>query len=208
MKNINEHRRIIVIGPGGAGKSYFSKQLANITGFPLYHLDNIFWNEDRTHISREEFDKKLLEILEKDSWIIDGDYSRTYEIRIKYADTIYFLDFPLEVALEGVESRIGKPREDIPWKEDIFDPEFRQWIIDWYKDKLPWVYHLIDKYKGSKNIIVFKSRDEMNSYIDELRDDQYYKTLDSLCGCLKDADTGEDYKSIVGDEIIKKSSNN
>ena len=161
---MNEHK-IIVIGPSGAGKSYFSKQLANITGLPLYHLDNIFWNEDRTHISREEFDKKLLEILAKDSWIIDGDYSRTYELRIKYADTIYFLDFPLEVALAGVESRIGKPRDDIPWNEDIFDPEFKTWIIDWYKDKLPWVYHLIDKNKDSKTIIVFKTREEMNSYI-------------------------------------------
>ena len=54
--------RAIIIGPGGAGKSYFSKQLAGITNLPLYHLDNIFWKEDRTHISRDEFDKKLLGI--------------------------------------------------------------------------------------------------------------------------------------------------
>ena len=65
--------KIIVIGPGGAGKSYFSKELAKNTKLPLYHLDNIFWKEDKTHISREEFDEKLLEILEKDNWIIDGD---------------------------------------------------------------------------------------------------------------------------------------
>ena len=161
--------RVIIIGPGGAGKSYFSKQLAGITNLPLYHLDNIFWKEDRTHISRDEFDKKLLEILEKDEWIIDGDYSRTYEIRMKYADTIYFLDFPLEVALAGVESRIGKTRDDIPWREDVFDPEFRQWIIDWYKNTQPWVYHLIEKYKGSKNIVIFKTREEVDSYIESCR---------------------------------------
>lgn len=148
---------------------FFSKQLANITNLPLYHLDNIFWKEDRTHISREEFDERLLEILTKDSWIIDGDYSRTYEIRMKYADTIYFLDFPLEVALQGVESRIGKPRSDIPWKEDIFDPEFKEWIINWYKDKRPWVIHLVDKYKTNKKIIVFKSRKEMNDYLNSLK---------------------------------------
>ena len=163
--------RVIIIGPGGAGKSYFSKQLAGITNLPLYHLDNIFWKEDWTHISRDEFDKKLLEILEKDEWIIDGDYSRTYEIRMKYADTIYFLDFPLEVALAGVESRIGKPRDDIPWKEEAFDPEFKQWIMDWYKNTQPWIYHLIEKYKGSKNIIVFKSREEINSYLNKLKGD-------------------------------------
>ena len=165
------YKRIIVIGPGGSGKSYFSKKLASITNLPLYHLDNIFWKEDRTHISREEFDKKLIEILEKDSWIIDGDYSRTYEIRMKYADTIYFLDFPLEVALQGVESRIGKERDDIPWKEDIFDPDFKEWIIDWYKTKKPWMDHLLDKYKKRKTIIVFKTREEMNSYLDSFKNE-------------------------------------
>ena len=162
-------KRVIIIGPGGAGKSYFSKQLAGITNLPLYHLDNIFWNSDRTHISREEFDEKLFEILKKDSWIIDGDYSRTYELRMSYADTIYFLDFPLEVALLGVESRIGKPRSDIPWKENIFDPDFKTWIIDWYKKTEPWVYHLMEKYQNTKEFIVFKSRDEMNSYINKIR---------------------------------------
>lgn len=157
--------RAIIIGPSGAGKSYFSKQLADITNLPLYHLDNIFWKEDRTHISRDEFDKKLLEILEKDEWIIDGDYSRTYDIRMKYADTIYFLDFPLEVALAGVESRIGKPRDDIPWREDIFDPEFKQWIMNWYKNTLPVLRKLLEQYKEIKNIIVFKTREEIDSFI-------------------------------------------
>ena len=158
-------KRVIIIGPGGAGKSYFSKQLAGITNLPLYHLDNIFWKEDRTHISRDEFDKKLLEILEKEEWIIDGDYSRTYEIRMKYADTIYFLDFPLEVALAGVESRIGKTRDDIPWREDIFDPEFKQWIMNWYKNTLPVLRKLLEQYKEIKNIIVFKTREEIDSFI-------------------------------------------
>ena len=161
--------RIIVIGPSGSGKSYLSRQLAGLTNLPLYHLDNIFWKKDRTHISRDEFDEKLIKILETDKWIIDGDYSRTYELRIKYADTIIFLDFPLDAALKGVESRIGKPREDIPWQEDIFDPEFKQWIIDWYKNTRPWVDHLIEKYKDSKNIIVFKSREEVDTYINNLK---------------------------------------
>ena len=161
-------KRIIVIGPGGAGKSYFSKRLASITNLPLYHLDNLFWIDAKNHIPKEEFDKGLLEILKTDKWIIDGDYSRTYELRMEYADTIYFLNFPLEVALQGVESRIGKPRDDNPWVEDSFDPEFKQWIIDWYKTKLPGVEHLLNKYKDTKTIIVFKSRDEMNEYLSKL----------------------------------------
>lgn len=161
-------KRIIVIGPGGSGKSYFSKHLAALSGLPLYHLDNIFWNSDKTHISREEFDEKLQKILKQDTWIIDGDYTRTLEVRMKSADTVYFLDFPSAVALQGAESRIGKPRSDIPFIEDEFDPEFKQWIIDWYSNKLPIVRSLLEKYKDSKSIVVFKSREEMNHYLEDL----------------------------------------
>ena len=160
--------KIIVIGPGGAGKSEMSRKLREILNLPLYHLDIIFWKEDRTHITREEFDKKLNELLAKDEWIIDGDYSRTYEVRIEKADAVIFLDYPLDVCLSGIESRIGKPRDDIPWKEDKFDPDFKEWIINWFKETRPKVLSLLDKYKDKKNIVVLHSREEGKEFINKL----------------------------------------
>ncbi len=161
--------RIIVVGPSGAGKSEFSRRLSSLLNINVYHLDNIFWNKDKTNITREEFDIKLNEILNKESYIIDGDYSRTYEIRFKNSDTIFFLNYPLDVCLNGVESRIGKKRLDIPWIEDEFDSEFKDWIINWYKDTLPILNDLINKYKDQKNIIIFKSRDEANNYLSNIK---------------------------------------
>ena len=67
-------KKIIVIGCPGSGKSYFSKALSEKTEIPLYHMDNIFWNEDRTTITREELIVKLDEIMRTDNWIIDGKY--------------------------------------------------------------------------------------------------------------------------------------
>lgn len=158
-------RKVIVIGPSGSGKSYFSKRLSELMNLPLYHLDNIWWKEDKTNITRSEFDSKLKEILKQDKWIIDGDYSRTYEVRMKECDAIFFLDFPLEVSLDGATSRIGKVRTDIPWTEDELDPEFKEWIINWYKTTYPITLELLNKYKD-KNIIIFKSRKELNDYLD------------------------------------------
>ncbi|MBR0295396.1 MAG: adenylate kinase [Bacilli bacterium] len=160
--------RTIVVGSGGAGKSSISRKLRDILNLPLYHLDNIFWKEDRTHVTREEFDTKLDELLSKDKWIIDGDYSRTYEMRMQRADTIIFLDYPLEVCLEGAESRIGKPRPDIHWKEDVFDPEFKQWIIDWFKNTKPLLLSLIEKYKHVKNVVILHSREEGEAFVNNL----------------------------------------
>ena len=159
--------KIIVIGPSGSGKSEFSRKLNKILNIDIYHLDNIFWNSDKTHITREEFDIKLNDILSKDRWIIDGDYSRTYEIRFMNADTIFYLDYPLDVCLEGAKSRIGKKRDDLPWIEDEFTQEFKEWIINWHNTTKHIVEALINKYKD-KNIIIFKNRDEANSYLKSL----------------------------------------
>ena len=107
-------KKIIVVGRSGTGKSTFSMKLREITNINVYHLDNIFWRADKSQVSRDEFDEKLKEILNKKEWIIDGDYSRTYEERFQSCDTIFFFDLPLSDSLHGVESRIGNKREDLP----------------------------------------------------------------------------------------------
>ncbi len=159
--------KIIVIGSPGAGKSTFSRKLKEITGLPLYYLDMIWHKPDKTNISKEEFDSRLKEILVTDKWIIDGNYQRTIEMRLEKCDTVFLMDFPLEVCLAGAMSRIGKKREDMPWLEEELDEEFRQWIVDFPVMKLPEIYEMLDKY-GGKNIIVFKSRQEAETYLEKL----------------------------------------
>ena len=161
-------KKILVIGPSGAGKSEFSRRLEKILNLPLYHLDNIFWKEDKTHISRDEFDEKLAIILKREEWIIDGDYSRTYEIRMEASDTIFFLNYPMELCLESVESRIGKERLDIPWVEEEFDPEFKEWIINWFKNQLPKTISLLENYKDKKTVIEFNTREDADIFLNKL----------------------------------------
>ena len=157
-------KKIIVIGCPGAGKSTFARRLKEMTGLPLYYLDQIWHKVDRTTVSKEEFDAKLREIIQQDSWIIDGNYLRTMECRLDACDTVFFLDYPLEICLEGAKARIGTVREDMPWVETEFDEEFRQWILDFPKDQIPVIYELLKKYETEKEIIVFKSRDEAEKF--------------------------------------------
>lgn len=124
----------------------------------------IWHNPDKTHISREEFDVKLSEILDTDEWIIDGDYSRTLERRIQQCDTVFFLDIPLETCLEGVNNRIGKKRIDMPWVENEFDEEFKQYIIEFHKQRIPAMYSLLENYTDKK-IYIFKTREQTDDYI-------------------------------------------
>ena len=158
--------KIIIIGCCGAGKSYFARKLRNITGIPLYHLDNVFWNPDGTHADKECFAEKLNEILNGETWIIDGNYSSTMELRLQKCDTVFFFDLPTEVCLLGIDERKGKRRSDMPWKSapENDDEEFLDFIKKYREESRPKVLSLLEKY-SDKNIVIFNSRKEADSYI-------------------------------------------
>ncbi len=158
--------KAIVIGSPGAGKSTFARKLRDMTGLPLYYLDMLWHRPDQTNISKEAFDTRLGEMLKTDKWIIDGNYLRTLEMRLRECDTVFLMDYPLEVCISGAESRIGKQREDLPWIESEFDEEFKQWIIDFPQNQLPQIYELLSQYRESRNIVIFRSRKEAEEYLE------------------------------------------
>lgn len=121
-------KKVIVIGCPGAGKSTFARKLRDRTSLPLYYLDMIWHRADGTNISREAFVRQVSEIVGREQWIIDGNYLNSLEMRLQECDTVFLLDYPTELCLDGVKERIGKKREDLPWVEKEFDREFRQWI--------------------------------------------------------------------------------
>ena len=156
--------KVMVIGSPGAGKSTFARALRDRTGLPLYYLDMLWHRPDGTNVSREAFDAGLAEILKRDRWIIDGNYQRTMERRLQACDTVFLLDYPVELCLAGVEGRIGKPREDMPWVEREFDGEFRQYILDFPRDQQPGIEKLLERYNG-KELVRFRSRGEAEAYL-------------------------------------------
>ena len=50
-------KKVIVLGSPGAGKTTFARRLRDLSGLPLYYLDQIWHKPDRTTVSREEFDE-------------------------------------------------------------------------------------------------------------------------------------------------------
>lgn len=157
--------KVIVIGCPGAGKSIFARALRDATDLPLHHLDQIWHKPDKSNISEEEFDERLNQIIQGEKWIIDGNYQRTLEVRLAACDTVFLLDYPLEVCLAGAQSRIGTKREDLPWVETEFDEEFKQWITDFPKAQLPNIYELLERHREGKDIFVLKSRTETEQYL-------------------------------------------
>ena len=157
-------KKVIVIGCPGSGKSTVSRALHNKTDIPLYHLDVMYWNADKTTVEKSVFLERLSDVLEKDEWIIDGNYSSTMELRMAACDTVIFLDYPLDVCLDGIRERRGKPRSDMPWIETEEDSEFIEFIKNYNEQQKPKVLELLKKY-SDKNIIIFKSREQADSFL-------------------------------------------
>ena len=158
-------KKVLVIGCPGSGKSTFARALRERTGLPLYYLDCIWHRPDGSNISRKAFDARLQQLMDRDCWILDGNYLRTLEVRLQRCDTVFLLDYPLSVCLAGAAQRVGKPREDLPWVEKTFDPEFRRWIEDFPQQQLPQMYELLQRYREGRQIWVFHSREEAAQYL-------------------------------------------
>ena len=169
-------KKIIVIGCPGSGKSTFSKALHKITQIPLFHLDMMYWNADRTIVEKPVFLERLANAMQTSAWIIDGNYASTMESRLQACDTVIFLDYPLDVCLNGIRERQGKPRTDMPWteNENEEDAAFIDFIKNYNLQSRPSVINLLSQYE-EKEIHVFKSRGEADAFLQQfesLRKDQ------------------------------------
>ncbi len=157
-------KKIIVIGCPGSGKSTVSRALHNKTDIPLYYLDMMYWNADKTTVEKSVFLERLLAVLEKDEWIIDGNYGSTMDLRMEACDTVIFLDYPLDVCLDGIKERRGKPRSDMPWIETEEDAEFIEFIKNYNDRQKPKVLELLEKY-SDKDIVILKSREQADAFL-------------------------------------------
>ena len=159
--------RIIVLGCPGSGKSTFARALAARTGLPLIHLDSVWWRADGSHISRDEFDRALSELLAGEKWIMDGDYSRIYEVRLRAADTVIFLDYPEDVCMAGIVGRVGEERPDMPWTESALDPELVAMVKNYARDNRPVLLDLLRRY-ADRQVLVFTDRTRADRWLSEL----------------------------------------
>ena len=164
--------RILIIGCGGAGKSTLARQLGEKTGIPVVHLDKLYWRPGWQHLSREEFDAVLAEGLQRDAWIMDGNFNNTIEKRIARCDTVIYLDFSRFACIMGVCKRVlttyGTVRPDMgEGCPERFDLDFLKWVWNFNKNKREDYYKLLNDTDGIEKIVL-KNRRAVNRFLKSL----------------------------------------
>ncbi len=159
-------KRILVIGCSGSGKSTFSKQLSHRLNLPLVHLDHLFWNPGWIEREYKIFEGLLQIEIEKEQWIIDGNYINSFPIRIKYADTVIFFDFNRWICTWRVIKRwlmqegyqaIGCPQ--------TMDWSFLKYVFwDYQKIYRTKALEIKEQYADSVNWITFNDSNEVRNW--------------------------------------------
>jgi adenylate kinase family enzyme len=162
-------KRIMIIGSPGSGKSTFSRNLAEVTGIQLIHLDKEFWNDGWVETPKEQWIKKQIDLISGDEWIVDGNYGGTIDVRIDRADTVICFKLSRAVCLlsyfKRVVTNFNKIRPDMPEGcYEKFDFQFMKYIWNFPKASGKRNLQRLQGIKD-KEIVVFKSRIEANEYI-------------------------------------------
>ena len=155
--------RILIIGCGGAGKSTLARRLGEKLNLPVVHLDKLFWKPGWVESSREEIDEKIHLELQKPQWIIDGNFNRTLAERIKYCDTVIYLDFSRTACLLGVLKRVlttyGKVRPDMgEGCPERIDLDFLKWVWNFNKKNRENYYRMLNETEGVETIVLKNRR--------------------------------------------------
>jgi adenylate kinase family enzyme len=157
-------KRILIIGCGGSGKSTLARRLGEILNIEVVHLDKLYWQPNWIEPPKDEWQKTVEEILERDSWIIDGNFGGTLEMRLQSCDTAIFLDFSPIVCLYRILKRrlkyrnTNRPDMTEGCNEKI-DLKFVGWILNYRKRNKPKVEAVLAKTTNVKIIRLKSSRD-------------------------------------------------
>jgi adenylate kinase family enzyme len=167
-------KRVLVIGSSGSGKSHFSRRLSGLTGIEVIHLDRYYWKPNWVESEKDEFDGWLAGILERDSWIIDGNYGRTLEWRLSMADTAIMLDLSHVICTFRVLKRLlflrnGKRIDMAEGCGERFDWEFLKWTWHYPTTTRERVLARLKAAERELKIFHLTSRKEVRNFFDALR---------------------------------------
>lgn len=168
-------KRILVIGSGGAGKSTFARRLARTINVEVIHLDSLYWKPGWVETPKQEWKQTVERIITRDSWIMDGNYSGTLDLRLEACDTVIFLDIARAVCIWRVIKRAvayrNKSRPDMSEGcPERFDFGFLRWIWNYKKRTRPKIVRMLKEIADNKKVIWLRTDAEVERYLGGMED--------------------------------------
>jgi adenylate kinase family enzyme len=163
--------RAAVVGPGGAGKSTFARALGQQTGIAVIHLDHHYWKPGWVETPHEEWRGLQNSLLAGDSWIVDGNYGGTFDVRFARADTV------IAVAPSRLRCLIGALRRTLrdygrdvqaPGCRERLDVSFLKWIWRYPRDSRPRLDAALARHRVGLRVIELNSTQQVADFLEDV----------------------------------------
>ena len=161
-------RRVVVLGSGGAGKSTLARAVGERLGIEVVHLDRLFWRPGWDPMPTDEWRAVVARMVEGESWIADGNYSSTLDLRLAVADTVVLLDFPRRVTIPGILRRWRRHRGQAVQAAgcpERWDGAFVRWVWNYRRDSRPRALAAIATHAPDSDVVVLTSRAEVRRWL-------------------------------------------
>ena len=145
-------------------------RLAARTGLPLIHLDRLYWRPRWAEMPKEEWEAMVRELVRGDSWVMDGNYGGTLDMRLTAADTVILLDLPRLICLRRIIRRRfqfhGRNRPDVAdGCPERLSWTFLRWIWSYPTAKRPKLLKKLGSLGRDKNVIILRSAVEVEQFV-------------------------------------------
>jgi GTPase SAR1 family protein len=154
-------KRVVILGPGASGKSTLAVRLGQITGLPVTELDKVFWRPDLTTTPLDQWEKTQRLLIDKGEWIMDGDLGPydAVEVRLRAADTIIFLDYPL---IRCVWRALRRSPERL---------DFWLWLLCYRKRSRPSLMRAIAEHAPTAKLYVLRTPLSLRQFLANIQTD-------------------------------------
>jgi len=148
-------KKIVIMGSTGAGKTTLATQMSIVLGIQFIELDALFWQEGWSGKQKDEFQQCVRAAIDRESWIVDGNYESARQIIWREADTLVWLDYSFSLIFFRLIKRIliRAINKELLWGTNI-DPGWVHLKL-WSKDSLiNWLFQTYWKRKREMPLMI------------------------------------------------------
>ncbi|MEV4478690.1 AAA family ATPase [Micromonospora coxensis] len=166
-------RRILIVGNSGAGKSTLARSVAHRLDLPLIHLDRHYWRPGWTAARPADFRAEVAALTAGDSWVMDGNYASTLDLRLPRADLLVLVDPPWPLCLVRVVrrrwARRAASRPDLPdGCPERLDLDFLRYVPRYPRRSRPRVLAAVAAHAPALPVVRLRSRRQVDRWRESL----------------------------------------